>query len=310
MTYHNAIKYILSSPQKNGAADSFERVRLICQRLGSPERRLKYIRFAGSNGKTVCQTMLESVLHEDGIKVGSLLMPVSAEPRENVRIGRTPISMDDTVKYVKMIAEAVNALKSEATADTEKEDGTVAKKADLNSGHNLTPTKNEMIFLVALLAFRDSGCDVCLIECDHNAQDPTKMLAPPFSAVICGAIPAENTREAHKIRSYLVSGIGEVVSAPQDPDTYKIISSACARVNCRLSVPTRSMLKIERMTLGGSEFVYRNEKYSLSLCGRFQINNATTVIEAVRMLNRSGTNISADTVSLKIRLFFFIFHSP
>ena len=100
MTYHNAIKYILSSPQKNGAADSFERVRLICERLGSPERRLKYVRFAGSNGKTVCQTMLESVLHEHGIKVGSLLMPVCAEPRENVRIGRAPISMDDPILVV------------------------------------------------------------------------------------------------------------------------------------------------------------------------------------------------------------------
>ncbi len=286
MTYHNAIKYILSSPQKNGEADSFERVRLICERLGSPERRLKYIRFAGSNGKTVCQTMLESVLHEDGIKVGSLLMPVCAEPRENVRIGRAPISMDDTVKYVKTIAEAVNALRSEAEASTE----TGAKRTDL------TPTKNEMIFLVALLAFKDAGCDICLIECEHDAQDPTKMLAPPFSAIICGAIPAENTREAHKIRSYLVSGISEVVSAPQGPDTYKIISSACARVNCRLSVPTRSMLKIERMTLGGSEFTYRGEKYSLSLCGRFQINNATTVIEAVRMLNRSGASISPETL--------------
>ena len=293
MTYHNAIKYILTSPQRNGAsgtgADSFERVRLICARLGSPEKRLKYIRFAGSNGKTVCQTMLESVLHAAGIKVGSLLMPVSAEPRENVRIGRVPLAMEEVVRYVSAIVAAVNELKSE---ETEKDESSNGKKTDLD----LTPTKNEMIFLVALLAFRDADCDICLIECEHNSADPTKMLAPPYAAIICGAIPAENTREANKIRSYLLGGMTEVVSAPQDPDTYKIISSACARVNCRLSVPTRSMLSIERMTLGGSEFVYRGERYSLSLPGRFQINNATTVIEAVRMLNRSGADISADAL--------------
>ena len=202
MTYHNAIKYILTSPQRNGAsgtgADSFERVRLICARLGSPEKRVKYIRFAGSNGKTVCQTMLESVLHAAGIKVGSLLMPVSAEPRENVRIGRVPLAMEDVVRYVSAIVAAVNELKSE---ETEKDESSNGKKTDLD----LTPTKNEMIFLVALLAFRDADCDICLIECEHNSADPTKMLAPPYAAIICGAIPAENTREANKIRAYVAA---------------------------------------------------------------------------------------------------------
>ena len=294
MTYHNAIKYILNAPTKSGSAESFERIRILSERLGSPHRHVKYVRFGGSNGKTVCQTMLSRILTESKIKVGSLLMPAREDPRENILICDEPLSMQDTVRYVSRIAEAVTELKSEievfkfddAILETDIPETIISGKIGIE------PTKNEIIFLMALLAFQEAGCSICLIECDHNGADPTKMLEHPFSTVICGTIPGENTKETHRIRSYLQKGITEVVSAPQNGETYKIISSACARINCRLSVPTRSQLEIKRLSLGSSEFSYKGEDYSLGLCGRFQIHNATTVLETVKMLERSGFKIS------------------
>ena len=295
MTYHNAIKYITGAPARTGVSESLERISLLCERLGSPESRLPYIRFAGSNGKTVCQTMLASILAENGMKVGSLLMPAHSDPRENIIIDKKPLSIENTVKYVSIVSATVNALHEElATLANTVSDGHMSSLPEsIVSGKiSITPTKNEIIFLVALLAFRDAKCDICLIEGDHNGVDPTKFLAPPRTAVICGTIPEENTKETHRIRSYLTSGITEVISAPQDSETYKIISSACARINCRLSVPTRSMLEVNRLSLGGSEFTYRGEKYKLGVAGRFQIQNAITVIEVVRSLNRTGKDIS------------------
>ncbi len=303
MTYHNAIKYIMSAPTKTGASESLERISLLCARLGSPENRLPYIRFAGSNGKTVCQTMLASILHENGMHVGSLLMPAHTDPRENIIIDKKPLSIDNTVKYVSRIAAAVNELRDELSAlrdtatDGNAEEHTSSLPEAIVSGKiSIAPTKNEIIFLVALLAFREAKCDICLIEGDHNGADPSKLLASPHTAVICGTIPDENTKETHRIRSYLTSGITEVISSPQSSETYKIISSACARINCRLSLPTKSMLEITRLSLGGSEFVYRDEKYKLGVAGRFQIQNAITVIEVVRSLNRTGKNIPHEAV--------------
>ena len=294
MTYHNAIKYILNAPTKNGAAESFERIRILSERLGSPHRHVKYVRFGGSNGKTVCQTMLSRILTESKIKVGSLLMPARDDPRENILICDEPLSMQDTVRYVSRIAEAVIAIKSEI--EVFKFDDSILEtdipESIISGKIGADPTKNEIIFLMALLAFSEAGCSICLIECDHNGADPTKMLEPPFSTVICGTIPGENTKETYRIRSYLQKGITEVVSAPQNGETYKIISAACARINCRLSVPTRSQLEIKRLSLGGSEFSYKGEDYSLGLCGRFQIHNATTVLETVQMLERSGFKIN------------------
>ena len=298
MTYHNAVKYITGAPTKTGVSESLERIKLLCSRLGSPENRLPYIRFAGSNGKTVCQTMLASVLFESGLRVGCLLMPAHSDPKENIIIDKSPLSIDATVKYVSLIAATVNELKEElASANS----ASSLPESILSGKVSITPTKNEIIFLMALLAFRDAGCDICLIEGDHNGVDPTKLLAPPKTAVICGTIPEENTKETYRIRSYLTNGIGEVISAPQDSETYKIISSACARINCRLSVPTRSMLEVNRLSLGGSEFTYRGEVYKLGVCGRFQIQNAITVIEVIRSLNRMGKNIPHEAVCRGLR---------
>ena len=293
MTYHNAVKYITGAPVKTGVSESLERIKLLCERLSSPENKLPYVRFAGSNGKSACQTMLASVLIQSGYRVGSLLMPAHTDPRENILINKAPLSMESTVKYVSTIASLVTQLKDEIAAD-----GAASSLPEaITSGKvSIAPTKNEIIFLMALLAFRDADCDICLVEGDHNGVDPTKLLAPPRTTVICGTIPEENTKETYRIRSYLTSGIEEVISSPQDSESYKIISSACARINCRLSVPTRSMLEVSRLSLGGSEFSYRGESYKLSIPGRFQIHNAITVIEAVRTLARQGKSIPYEAI--------------
>lgn len=291
MTYHNAIKYILSSPDKSGPVASYERVELLSRLVGSPEARLKYIRFAGSNGKTVCQTMTSSVLTEAGIRVGSLLMPSSAEPRENVRIMGEPISIEDTVRYVETIVRAVNEAKLlTKNADESLPDDILTGKISVD------PTKNEIILLMALLAFRDKGCELCLIECEQKGADPTKFLAPAPYTVICGTIPDDDTSELRKIKSYIKSGINEIVSAPQDSRAYKSISSACADINCRFSMPIRSAVEIIKLTLKGSVFIYRGKGYKLGLAGRFQVQNATTVIETVNMLGRAGYTIGYDAV--------------
>ncbi len=295
MTYHNAVKYITTAPTKTGVNECLERTRLLLKKLGSPEKRLKYIRFAGSNGKTVCQTMLASVLYESGMTVGSLYMPAHTDPRENITVNKEILSMSDTVKYVSLIVSAVNELTLELDdirkrAENEGE----AVELPLSEKISITPTKNEIIFLISLLAFRDKGCEFCLVESEHNGVDPTKILTPPNIAVICGTIPRENTKELARIRSYLTNGITEVISAPQDRETRNSISSACARINCRLTVPTKH--EVVRLSLGGSEFIYCGEKYKLSICGRFQIQNAATVIEVVNSLKRMRKKIPQEAL--------------
>lgn len=307
MTYHNAVKYINSAPVQYVGETSPDRIRTLCAYLGNPQKNMKYIRLAGSSGKTVCAVMLSEILTKSGCKVGTLTMPAKTEPRDNIKVCGVCPDMPQTVELVKRVSSAVakmkadidcrrvSAEKSEAPEEvgTEKENTAIVIPGKLLNGEiPCEPTVSELLLAVALLHFSDSGCRICIIESEHTPGDPSMSLPSPFAAVICGTIPNSDKDEILRIKSYIRRGIREIVSAPQNREAYKIISDACAAVNCRLSVPARSALGIKSMTLKGSEFTYQGRDYTVNLCGKFQVTNATTVIETVGMLNRMKFGIS------------------
>lgn len=282
MTYHNAIKYIKTAPNTTPAEESSkERVATLLRELGDPQRKIKYLRLAGNNGKSVCAQMLTSILNEAGICNGSLTMPLRAELRENVRVNGVPLSIAETVSYTEQVARAVASIN--ATANT---DGAKA----------FAPTSHEIMLCIALLHFIASGCKLALIECDHSADDPSRFLPVPLSAIICGAIPSNDTAEISKIRSYVQRGISEITSVPQDQGAYGIIAQTCHSVNCRLTISMPQNAKISAINLRGTTFSHKGIEYKIRICGRFQVANAILSIESAEMLTRNGYSISKEHV--------------
>lgn len=283
MTYHNAVKFIKNAPNitpKDSSAS--ERIIRLCATLGNPQKRMKYVRLAGSNGKTVCARMIISILNKAEIKNGCLSMPIHSEIRENIRINGEPISMNETVSYVEEISAAVAKI-NEENASTEEP-------------RVFRPTAHEILLCMAILAFNAHGCTVCIIESDHDGEDPSRFLHSPFAAVICGRIPSGEKQEILKIRSYICRGIREIISAPQNQEAYRVISDTCVSANCRLTQPARNKFKITNMNLRGTSFIYKDSEYSLRICGKFQTANALVAIESAEMLSRCGYKISAEAI--------------
>ena len=69
MTYNNAQKYILNSPDYIETAIPGEKIRLLWNELGQPQKSLKYLQLTGSNGKSVTAEMLVSVYKNSDVKV-------------------------------------------------------------------------------------------------------------------------------------------------------------------------------------------------------------------------------------------------
>ncbi len=282
MTYHNAIKFIKNSPIAPPENSSpAQRITELRAALSNPQRKLKYIRLAGNNGKTVCARMLISILNSAGITNGCLSMPIYSEIRDNVRINGEPITMEETVSYVEQICQAVNRMN--------------AKKSEEEL---FRPTQNEIMLVLAMLAFMEHDCELCLLESDHIGNDPSRFIYPPLGAVICGKIPSDDKEEIAKIRSYISRGIQEIVSIPQDSDSFKTIYDICANAACRFTIPTKNNFNITRLNLRNTDFTYKDSEYSLRLCGKFQALNALVTIEACEMLVRAGYNIEKEHVKL------------
>ena len=285
MTYHNAIKYIKNAPNVTPAESSAkERAEKLFSTLGNPQRKIKYIRLAGSNGKSVCARMMTSILNKANVLSGSLTMPLLSELRENIKISGTPISMEETVKFTERVVSAVADINAEY------------KKNDPERKEIFTPTTHEIMLAIALLAFVEHGCKLVFIESEHTAEDPSRFLQLPLSAIICGAIPSEDKQEISKMRTYIQRGITEITSVPQDKDAYSIIASTCQSANCRLTMSMPNIAKISSLNLGGTKFSYKGNDYTLKICGRFQVTNAILAIESAEMLVRNGFKISKQNI--------------
>jgi dihydrofolate synthase/folylpolyglutamate synthase len=73
---------------------------LLAEHLGNPEKKIKTIHVAGTNGKGSVSSMLASILQEAGYKTGLYTSPHLKDFRERVKINGQDISEDFVVRFI------------------------------------------------------------------------------------------------------------------------------------------------------------------------------------------------------------------
>jgi dihydrofolate synthase / folylpolyglutamate synthase len=74
---------------------------LLSEYLGNPEKKLKCIHVAGTNGKGSTSHMLASILQEAGYKVGLYTSPHLKDYRERIKINGSEVSEDFVIDFIK-----------------------------------------------------------------------------------------------------------------------------------------------------------------------------------------------------------------
>ena len=74
-----------------GQQPGLDRIRRLLERLGGPQRELKFVHIAGSNGKGSTAAMLSSVLTAAGLKTGLYTSPHLWSVRERFQVDGVPI---------------------------------------------------------------------------------------------------------------------------------------------------------------------------------------------------------------------------
>ncbi|MGC4079484.1 MAG: folylpolyglutamate synthase/dihydrofolate synthase family protein [Rubrivivax sp.] len=126
-----------------------------CTRLGHPERAFDVVHVAGTNGKGSTSAMVEAMVRAGGKKTGLYTSPHLCKFAERIRIDGEPIS-DDALASV--LARAL-------------------EERDLSFFEAAT--------LAALLAFRDAGVELAVIEVGIGGRlDATNVIPPPRASAI------------------------------------------------------------------------------------------------------------------------------
>ena len=146
-----------------GIMPGLERIKLLLERLGSPEKGLRCIHVAGTNGKgTVC-SFLASILKESGYKTGLYTSPYIVDFRERIRVNGEMISEEDLNTITETVKNAIEELRREDVIITEFEAVTAA----------------------AFLYYKTVGCDFVVLETGLGGRfDATNVIERPLVSVI------------------------------------------------------------------------------------------------------------------------------
>ena len=139
MNYSEIVEYIESVPRFAGPP-SIEHTKEILTMLGNPDQEMKIIHVAGTNGKGSVCSYIESMLREDGCRTGLFTSPHLVKMNERFRIENEPV--DDEI--FSLAFERV--------------------KAAWEIFEDPHPTYFEILFLMSMVIFSETGVEVAIME--------------------------------------------------------------------------------------------------------------------------------------------------
>lgn len=277
MTKEEAIRYMETrgwSQTRLGLG----RTRELLERLGNPQRQLKFIHVAGSNGKGSTCAMLDSILREAGYRTGLYISPYIEDFCERIQVNGERIP-----------GEALGRI-------TER----VRKEADDMEDH---PSHFELITTVGMIWFLETGCDVVVLEVGLGGEmDSTNVIDAPEAAVITN-LGIEHTeylgntlREIASAKAGIIKRGTECVCYESEPEAVDTVKNRCRELEVPFHLAGRDAVSALSSSLEGQLFSRKGQEYFLPLLGPHQLRNAGVVLETVEVLRARGWRITEENV--------------
>lgn len=278
MTYQNAIDYIHSTAWGK-RTPGLSRIRALCEALHHPERGLRVIHVAGTNGKGSVCAMLDSILRAAGYRVGLYTSPYIRRFNERMQVNGMPISDEELTA----ITETVKPL-----ADAMEE----------------APTEFELITAIAFEYFAKSSCDVVILEVGLGGRlDSTNVIEDPLLSIITDidfdhtAILGNTIQAIAAEKAGIVKAGRPCLYGGRPNSAHRTIKQICTAKGSPYHIVDRAAHSVREMTLDGTKFDFQEHTdVSLSLLGTYQPFNATTVLKAVSILEKEGLSIPDEAV--------------
>ena len=263
--YERVLEYLFSL-YRFGSKLGLGPIRKALKELGNPERGMKVIHVAGTNGKGSVCAMLASVLQEAGYRVGLYTSPHLVDFRERIQVNGEMIPKRDVVRLFKMVK---------------------SKNIDL--------TYFEFVTALAFKYFREQEVDLLVLEVGLGGRLDATNVVRPLVSVITNVSKEHTDVLGNEIKqiAFEKAGVikrGSTVITGAKGEALEVIERVCRERGSEL---IRVKNKVRRIysDLDKQVIVYRDVKINLPLLGDFQIENVNTALEVIEQLGRFGIDI-------------------
>lgn len=280
MNYREAMEYV-ESLQQYGSVLGLDNMQELCNRLGNPQKELKFVHIAGTNGKGSVLAYVSTVLQTAGYKVGRYISPTIFDYRERFQINGKPITQSGLCKYLEQVKEVAQQMAAEELPH---------------------PTPFEIETAIAFLYFLDKQCDIVVLETGLGGSlDATNIITTPLCSVFTSismdhmAVLGDTLEEIAVQKAGIIKEKGCVVSIRQQPEAMQVIKQTAQRKKCRLLIADVSRAKQVKYGLKTQHFSYDKYKnLTISMTGQYQIDNAVLAVEVIGALQKSGFPVSEE----------------
>ena len=286
MTAQEAIAYINNFTWSSSRM-GLERTAELLQKVGDPQKKLKFIHVAGTNGKGSTCAMTERILREAGYRTGFYPSPYLQDFRERIQVNGEYIPGEKLAEI------------------TER----VAAEADAMEDH---PSQFELVTAIGMLYFVDMRCDYVVLETGMGGElDSTNVIDPPEVAVLTN-IGLDHTEylgntveEIARTKCGILKAGSSAVSYRNTSEVMAVIRKTCSDRGIPLyTAPPlagengedKDALVPLKHDLTGQRFRRSGKEYHLSLLGRHQLRNAATVLKIVEALRERGVLLPEEAV--------------
>jgi dihydrofolate synthase/folylpolyglutamate synthase len=250
MNYPDSVRFLYALGNESRSMKlGLERMRDVCEALGHPERGMRFVHVAGTNGKGSVCAMTEAALRASGLRTGLYTSPHLISPTERIRVAGAEVDEATFARAFNAVHTAVRHLPEH-------------------------PTYFETITAMAFVLFREMACDIAVLEVGLGGRlDATNVVTPQ----VCAITPVSYDHQRHlgytlpeiatEKAGILKPGVPAAI-APQAPEAMEAIARKAREVGAPLHL------------------VDPNEPLDCqpSLLGRHQLINARTAREILRLL--------------------------
>jgi dihydrofolate synthase/folylpolyglutamate synthase len=277
-------------PSENHMEPDLERITLLMDMLGSPQKAYPVIHISGTNGKTSTARIVDSLLRSFGLRVGRYTSPHLESVTERITIDGVPLTeeqftaaYDDIAPYIELV----------------------------DSRMPVKMTFFEVLTAMAYAAFADAPVDVAVVEVGLGGSwDATNVV----QAATCIVTPigldhvpmlGNTVGEVAVEKAGIIHADAMVVLAAQQPEAAEVLLRRCVEVGATVAreglefgvVERRAAVGGQLVTLQGLAGTY--EEMFLPLFGEHQAENAACALAAVEAFLGGGETRQIDPEAVR-----------
>ncbi len=287
MTHQEAMEYLLAIPmfqQVGGKAmnPGTEKIEALCEAAGNPQKQLRTIHIAGTNGKGSTAHLIASILMATGYNTGLFTSPHLHDFRERIRINGALIEPEEVTRFIERMQKDIEQIR---------------------------PSFFEIVTVMAFDCFARRGTDIAVIETGMGGRlDATNIISPLISVIT--NIDYDHTEwlgdTLQKIageKAGIIKPQTPVIIGETRPETAAVfiqkahegqapITFADKRFACINAIKHEEYQTFELQSLTDGYLFHLN----CDLLGDYQKKNILTVLTAAEVLNSVGVSLSRQAV--------------